>query len=125
MTTSGGGPVDGVAVVGAVRGDAGRGALALAQQGGRLRRVVRVAVRQHVGRDLAGAGVHAQLQPAPAQPAVLGCAPLALAEQPKARAVQHEVHQVAARLHAWLASGKGACAGWHRTGPPRSGQHGA
>ena len=53
-----GGLVDGVAIIGAVRGDAGQDALALAQQAGRLRRIVRVAVHQHVRFDLARAVQH-------------------------------------------------------------------
>ena len=69
-----GGLVDGIAVIGAVRGDAGQGA------------------------------------PALAQPAVLGRALLALAEQPKPRAIQHQVHRPGASLHTRLASGKGPTA---------------
>ncbi len=56
-----------------------------------------VAVGQHVCGDLAGAGAHAQVQlePPSAEPAVLGRAPLALAEQLKPCAVQNEVDRAA------------------------------
>ena len=65
--------VDRLAVVGSVGGDAGDLALDLPEQGRQLAGVIGPVVGQHAGDDLAGVGVHGQVQlaPGPARPAVL------------------------------------------------------
>jgi hypothetical protein len=79
----GGGPVDGLAIIAAVRSQGSDLAFELAQQRRRLGRVISSAVRQRMGYDLTGADVYskAQLKPAPVRSAMLPSIPLAQPEQ--------------------------------------------
>ena len=81
------GGAGGFAIMDAVRDHAGDRALWLARQGGRLRRIVGIAVRQRVPCDRAHGRVNsqAQLQPLPFRPAVLFGLPRALLQTAPAR----------------------------------------
>ena len=84
----------------------------LPEQGRHLTSVIGAVVGQHAGDDLAGVGVHGdvELAPGPARPAVLLLVPLALAEQLQAGAVDHQVHRTmrdGPGLAAALAGGRG------------------
>ena len=87
----GGGLVAGIAVAGAVRNYDGDAVLCLPQQAWRLDRIFRVSSRETVDGALAGVGVQGKVELAPLLPgaAVFLCIPLALPEQPQARAVQN------------------------------------
>jgi hypothetical protein len=88
--------VDRLAVVGAVRDHARDAALRLPEQGWRPDCVIRVAIRQHMRGDLAGAGINGEMQlaPVPACSTMLLGIPLALAKQLQPGAVEHEVNKV-------------------------------
>jgi len=110
--TTTGGPVDHVAVVGTICGQAADGAFDLPKQIRCMGRVVTVAIGQHVGGNLAAAGVHGEvkLAPLPAGPPVFLRVPLALPEQLQAGAVQHEVHRPVVPGSTMLPSGESATA---------------
>lgn len=65
---------------------------------------------QNMGGDLAGVGVHSdvELAPSPADTPMFLRVPLALAKQLQASAVQHEVNRIGMRGHRRLATGEAA-----------------
>ncbi len=81
-------------VVGAVRSHGGDAALCLPEQAWCLGCIVCIALGQNVGSDLAGVGVHGDVELAPLSTGAVVPVriPLALPEQLQACAVQHQVH---------------------------------
>ncbi len=97
-------------VVGAVRSHGGDAALCLPEQAWRLGCIVCIALGQNVGSDLAGVGVHGDVELAPLSTGAVVPVriPLALPEQLQACAVQHQVHGLVVPDNPGLATGKDA-----------------
>src|SRR3954452_19159753 len=112
---AGDGLVHRLAIIGTVRHHGGNLALDRLEQRRHLTGVIGSIVGQDAGDDLAGAGIHGEVQLAPgsARPAVLLLIPLALAEQLQASAVDHQV-QRAVRDDLGLPPGKAAAAAAER-----------
>ena len=102
--------VDGIAVVGAVSGYGDDATLHLPGRAWRLGSVVHVPLGQNVGGDLAGAGVHGNVELAPLSAGTLMVlrVPLALPEQLQASTVEHGVHGPVVPDSPGLPTGKGA-----------------
>ena len=91
-------------VVGAVRGERDHRCRHLVEQGANLGAIIGILVGQHRRDDLAGVGIHAEVQlpPGPARAgAVLLDQPLARATQLQARAVHQQVHGFAVAARSW------------------------
>lgn len=95
--------VDAVLVIGAVAGERGDRPFHLVQQRTNLGGIIDIVCRQCSGNDLAGVGIHTdvQLAPGPAGPGAM------LLDEPFARAAQLQSRAVDQQMH-WLCTTAGA-----------------